>query len=38
MEKAFNESYELRTGLPHKQMLLAELFMNTGEPPKSLLH
>lgn len=38
VEKAFNESYKLRTGLPGEQMLLAGLFMNTREPPKSLLH
>ena len=30
MEKAFSESYELRTGLPGEQMLLAELLRIQG--------
>lgn len=38
MVKAFSESYELSTGLPGEHTLPAELFTNTREPPKSLLH
>lgn len=36
MEKAFNDSYKLKTGQPDEQRLLAELITNTKEPPEFL--
>lgn len=36
MEKTFSDSYNLKTGQPDEQRLLAELVANTREPPEFL--